>query len=116
MVERVAKEVQGVFHPPRQLRQVLSQAQAGDSEENTVHGRHHPHEGSTQDHIHQLRESTAAREGRILPRSPKTSGEKGLCCDPRRASLGSAQPPSQPVELAGEQGEGEPEDCTGHLG
>src|SRR5580658_5402690 len=49
----------------------------------------------------------------ILPRSPKTSGEKGWGCDPRRTSLGSAQPPAQPVELAGEQGEGKPEDGAG---
>src|SRR5271154_4800519 len=38
----------------------------------------------------------------ILPRSPKTSSQEGWGCDPRRTSLGSAQPPTQPVELAGE--------------
>ncbi len=52
----------------------------------------------------------------ILPRSLATSGEESRGCHPRRASLGSAQPSTQPVELAGEQGEGEPEDCAGHLG
>jgi hypothetical protein len=35
---------------------------------------------------------------------------------PCPASLGSAQPQTQPVELVGEQGEGDPEDCAGHLG
>src|SRR5579871_5861370 len=40
-------------------------------------------------------------------------GQKG---NPGRASLGSPQPAAQPVELAGEQGEGESEDRAGHFG
>jgi hypothetical protein len=72
---------------------------------------------------HRLRFPISSEEGQdsdlfigILPRSPKTSGEKGWGCDPRRTSLGSAQPPAQPVELAGEQAKENPKTVQGILG
>ena len=72
---------------------------------------------------HGFRVSRLLREGagfrsahRYSAPTPTTSSEKGWGCHPRWASLGSAQPPPQPVELAGEQGEGEPEDGAGNLG
>jgi len=63
IVERVAKEVQGVFLPPRQLREVLSPAQGRDPQEDSIHGLDHPDEGSTEGYVRQLGNSAAAREG-----------------------------------------------------
>jgi hypothetical protein len=61
------------------------------------------------------RQSTDLRVG-ILRRPLAPCGKSSRRNHSRRTSLGPAQPPSQPVELAGEQGEGEPEDSAGHLG
>jgi len=38
----------------RQLWQVLSPPQAGNSQEDSLHGKDHPNEGETEDQIHQL--------------------------------------------------------------
>ena len=53
---------------------------------------------------HRLRFPVSSEKGQdsdlligILPRSPKTSSEKGWGCDPGWPSLGSSQPPSQPL-------------------
>ena len=61
------------------------------------------------------RQSTDLLVG-ILRRPLAPCGKSSRRNHPRRASLGSAQPPTQPVELVGEQSEGEPEDGAGHLG
>jgi hypothetical protein len=53
---------------------------------------------------------------RILRRPLAPCGKSSRRNHPRWALLGSAQPPSQPVELVGKQGEGEPKDGIGNLG
>lgn len=47
----------------------------------------------------------------LAPRCKESGG-----CHPGWPSLGASQPPSQLVELAGEQSEGEPKDGVGNLG
>jgi hypothetical protein len=61
------------------------------------------------------RQGTDLRIG-ILRRPLAPCGKSSGRNHPRWASLGSAQPPSQPVKLACEQGEGEPKDGVGNLG
>jgi hypothetical protein len=52
----------------------------------------------------------------VLRRPLAPRRKESGCCHSGWPSLGSAQRPSQPVELAREQGEGEPKDVAGILG
>ena len=47
----------------RQLRQVLGAAQAGHSQEDSVHGRDDTHKGQTEGQVYQSGQFAAAREG-----------------------------------------------------